>query len=131
MRTPVHFIDVMATLVDVGRASYPSEFGGEKIVPMRGVSIAPLFAGEDIARLEPLFWQWGGGKALRDGRWKLVVQGRNKPWELYDMALDRTEITNLASTHPDRVAALAARWDSWFAATPAKERRKNSKRKKK
>jgi arylsulfatase len=105
----------MATFVDVGNATYPTEFGGEKIVPMQGVSFAPLIRGEKWERGKPLFWQWRKGHAIRDGKWKLVTHG--KKWELYDMDADRTEMTDLATRHPDRVATMSEAWDTWFAST--------------
>jgi arylsulfatase A-like enzyme len=121
-RTPVHFIDLMATFVDLGRANYPKVFGGEKISPMQGVSLAPLFRGETLQRRRPLFWQWGRGRAIRDGNWKLVTHG--KSWQLYDMDADRTEMHNLADAHPDRVTAMTLAWESWYRATPAGKRRR-------
>ena len=35
------------------------------------------------------------------------------PWELYDLAGDGMENTDLASRHPDIVSRLAARWQTW------------------
>lgn len=35
------------------------------------------------------------------------------PWELYDLEADRTEMTDLAGRHSDRVRDLAARWERW------------------
>ena len=39
----------------------------------------------------------------------------NQPWELYDMATDRTEMHNLADKQPEKVKELAARWEAWAA----------------
>ena len=36
-----------------------------------------------------MFWEHEGNAAVRIGKWKLVRESR--PWELYDMELDRTE----------------------------------------
>ena len=38
---------------------------------------------------------------------------RGKPWELYDRNADRTEGNDLASKHPETIAALSAHWDDW------------------
>jgi arylsulfatase len=44
---------------------------------------------------------------------KLVRQGRNGLWELYDMAADRTELNNLAIQFPDQAQALADKSEPW------------------
>ena len=35
------------------------------------------------------------------------------PWELYDLAHDRTETHDLAAAQPDKVKELAAAWQTW------------------
>jgi arylsulfatase A-like enzyme len=112
-REPVHFVDVMATLVELAGANYPVERGGVPVVPMRGESLLPLFAGESLQRETPLFWAWSKGKAVRSGEWKLVSHGG--PWELYDLTTDRTEMRNLAAEHPERVERMSATWTHWRA----------------
>ena len=112
---PGHLIDIMATVVDVTDANYPSNVG-KPIVPMQGVSLAPAFRGKPIRRDRPLFFEHEGNRAVRDGRWKLVARFR-QPWELYDMATDRSELRDLAAQNPARVRRMAAQWDSWAAAS--------------
>ena len=36
-----------------------------------------------------------------------------KPWELYDLAHDRSELADVAARHPDVVADLAHDWQAW------------------
>ncbi len=109
---PGHLIDIMATCVDLAGASYPAEFNGEKIKPLEGVSLAPAFAGRPLARKQPLFWEHESNRAVRDGKWKLVAM-EDKPWELYDVTTDRTEMRDLAAQQPEKVKELAAAWDAW------------------
>ncbi|TDJ66212.1 MAG: arylsulfatase, partial [Planctomycetota bacterium] len=111
VREPVHFVDIMATLVDLAGAQYPTEHSGALVVPMRGASLLPLLAGEPLRRAAPLFWAWSQGKAVREGAWKLVSHGG--PWELYDISADRTEMRNLAAEQPERVERMAAAWTRW------------------
>ncbi len=89
-KQPVHLIDIMATAVDLAGASYPREFDGHAIEPMQGVSLRPAFDGKPLARTQPIFWEHEGNKAVRDGKWKLVLRHR-QPWQLFDMEADRTE----------------------------------------
>jgi arylsulfatase len=102
----------MTTCVDVAGATYPAEKDGDKIQPLEGVSLRPAFAGQAIERSQPLCWEHESNRAIRDGQWKLVAKA-SQPWELYDMAADRTEMNNLAGRQPDKVKELAARWEAW------------------
>jgi arylsulfatase len=113
---PGHLIDIMATAVDISGARYPSEFKGHRILPMEGVSLTPAFRGAPVARIQPIFWQHEGNRAMREGKWKLV-QKHLGAWELYDLESDRTEIHDLAATLPERVAQMTARWDAWAEAS--------------
>jgi arylsulfatase len=53
---------------------------------------------------------------VRDGAWKLLAM-RGGEWERCNIEADRAEMNNLAAKHPDKVTALAARWDEWAART--------------
>ena len=117
---PGHLIDIMATCVDLARAEYPEMRSGQSITPLPGVSLRPAFAGNDLARPEPIFWEHEGNRAVREGEWKLVAKGPAGEWELYDMAGDRSETQNLAAEHPDVVSRLAAAWDRWAERAAAK-----------
>jgi arylsulfatase len=80
---------------------------------VEGESLLPLIAGTgDFRREQPLFWEHEGHRAVRDGQWKLVAE-ENKPWELYDMSVDRGEMNDLAAHHPDRVKQMAAAWQGY------------------
>ncbi len=113
-KQPAHLIDIMATAVDIAGAKYPAQFHGHEILPMEGVSLRPAFAGEPLGRTQPLFWEHEGNKAVRDGAWKLVQKWRG-PWELYDLAADRTEQHNVFADHPEIASRLEAAWTAWAA----------------
>jgi arylsulfatase A-like enzyme len=111
---PGHIIDFMATCVELAGAAYPQEWHGSRIKPMEGISLVPAFQGKPLERAEPLFWEHESNRAVRDGRWKLVAK-EARPWELYDMEQDRTEMHDLAAKHPQQVQRLSAKWDAWAA----------------
>jgi arylsulfatase len=107
-----HFIDVLPTLLDVAGAAYPTQYDGRKILPAAGESFAPVFAGKQIERDQPLFFDWGSGEAVIDENWKLVSY-RGK-WGLYDLQRDRSEISNLYDSKPQTVQRLKAMHKSWL-----------------
>lgn len=109
---PGHLVDLMATCVDISQTKYPATFKDRPITPLAGKSLAPIFRGAKTIDRGYIFWEHEGNKAVRDGNWKIVAR-HNQPWELYDIAADRTELHDLASQHPDRVARLTAAWEKW------------------
>lgn len=111
---PSHLVDIMATCVDLGGGRYPESYKGEKIHPMEGRSLAPLLRGAAPGPVRALFWEHEGNRAVREGDWKLVAKFPGE-WELYNLRDDRTEQKDLAGRFPDRVRALAAKWDAWAA----------------
>ena len=111
--SPGQLPDIMATVLELAGADYPSSYAGHTILPQEGTSLVPLL-GQDQRERGPLFWEHEGNAAVRLGQWKLV---RRYPgaWELYDMERDRTEMRNLATEHPERVSELSGLYDGWAA----------------
>jgi arylsulfatase A-like enzyme len=109
--TPGYLPDIMATIVEVTGVAYPQAYAGRDVLPLEGQSLAPAFDADVIERA-PMFWEHEGNAAVRVGDWKLV---RKFPgaWELYDLQADRTELSDLAATHPERVADMAAQYEAW------------------
>jgi len=100
-------IDATATaleLADVG----PSQ------KRLDGINLMPLLTGKMAEAPErTLFWRVGQKNALLSGNWKLIRDG--KEWQLYDLAHDIGETTNLAAKEPARVQQLTSLWDKWNA----------------
>lgn len=100
--------DFMATCVELGAAEYP-----DGVPPCEGASIVPLLQGHDAPIHEtPIYWEHEGNAAVRWGNWKLVREYQ-KPWELYDISIDRTEMNDLAAAQPDQRDKLIALWEAW------------------
>jgi len=108
---PGQLIDIMATCVDVSGARYPSTYKGHDIQPMEGVSLAPAFEARGLGD-RAIYWEHEGNRAVRRGKWKLVSRHPGG-WELYDMEADRTELNDLASTHPEKLNELKSLYQAW------------------
>ncbi len=108
-----HFIDIMPTILEITGAEYPTEYNGHNITPVKGISLLPVIKKQPIEREEPLFWQWDKGKAVRQGKWKLVSD-ENSPWELYDMSVDKTETNDLIEEYPEVANRLDSLYNNWY-----------------
>jgi len=110
-----HLIDIPPTILEIAGGHSLATWDGEPVRPMHGRSIAPAFARDGAVTRDALFWFHSGNRAIRAGDWKLVAEGANGPWELYDLATDRCESKDLSAKHPERVKDLADRWAAWEA----------------
>ncbi|WP_231617870.1 sulfatase family protein [Novipirellula aureliae] len=53
--------------------------------------------------------------AITEGNWKLILPSGRKSAELYDLASDRAETTNVASSHPEKVQELTKKMNVLIA----------------
>jgi len=95
-----HVMDLMPTFLTAAGASLPEELEGRDLF------------GEGADAPRTLFWEHEGNRAVRRGDWKLVAV-HGGPWELYDLARDRTELRDLAAAEPERVHELSDLYASW------------------
>jgi len=109
-----HIIDILPTFMDLTGAVYPDQIDGRKLKRPVGKSLLPIFKGTKRKGHDVLYWQFGRGKAIRIGDFKLVKYG-NSDWELYDMANDRTELNNLAARFPEKTKKMSQMWETWRA----------------
>jgi arylsulfatase len=110
-----HLIDVAPTILELAGGHWPTRRGNADVPPPPGESLVPVFTKDNSVRHEDLWWFHEGNRALRVGDWKLVSAGKGGPWELYDLAKDRGETTDLAKQFPDRVTEMSARWQQHLA----------------
>ena len=117
-------LDVMPTVLAMaGGAAHPD-------LPFDGIDIGPvLFDGQDVPPRR-LFWTSAGqfwrGAAVRDGRYKLVIDRRTRRAAaaageeivdpepmLFDLEADLGETTDLADDEPQRVKEMMTALERW------------------
>ena len=116
----VSAIDLSPTICRFAGVSVESE--------VDGLDRGDVLLGNASRRDKPVFWQYGhphailkGGKpehqsptfALRDGRWKFMINPDGSEAQLFDLDADEGESTNLVSRHPERAAVMAGQISAW------------------
>lgn len=102
---PAHIIDLLPTAASVSGTLYQ----GVMSLPGRDL-VAQINEGTNEERI--LFFEHQGNRAVRQGKWKLVAFD-DRPWELYDFSVDRTELNDLSGKYPEKVEELNAAWETW------------------
>ncbi|MBD2702265.1 arylsulfatase [Spirosoma sp. BT702] len=109
---PGYLIDIMPTFIEASGATYPAEAKGQKIHPLEGKSLLPVLTKGTRQQHEYMYWEHENMRAIRTGNWKAVgVIG--KPWELYNLEIDRTEQHNVAGEHSELLKKLDEQWNTW------------------
>ena len=123
-------MDVMPTFLDIAGAEFDETVvRGREVVPMDGRSFAaalgdadnPIYGPDDVIAHE-----LHGQRYLLRGNWKILWEQRPinihwddeypdrwNAWQLFNLANDPTEQTNLAAAEPELTAELAALWEQW------------------
>jgi len=102
---PAMFCDVLPTMCAIAGADAPKGIDG--------VSLLPTLTEKGEQKKQPfLYWEfhgYGGQQAVRTGDWKGVRMNLHKglsKLELYDLAKDAGEKTDVAAKHPDIVEKI-------------------------
>ena len=118
-RTAEHaaaFWDLMPTLAELA--------GAEEHLPpdIDCLSFAPALLGQPGQSAAPFqywaFYERGGARALRRGRWKVVQQPMNSAPRLYDLKRDLGESKDLAEARPEVLAELIGLMEEAYQPSP-------------
>ena len=119
---PVSVLDIVPTLLDLAGAKPLQEREGRRLFQPQGYSLRPLIEGRgQFARTSdvPLGMEQFGQTALIKGDWKLrripspIGTGE---WELFNVARDPGEQSNLAKSEPARMKIMLDDWDRYVRA---------------
>ena len=96
-----------------------------------GIDVSQAWRGRRLAGRGPVFWEYGRNDeffrfgpdrspslAVRRDNWKLLVNADGSRTELYDLATDVKEATNLAAAKPDVAKELTTLVMDWRATWP-------------
>jgi arylsulfatase len=121
-----HISDIAPTIMQAAGIEVPDEIYGVEQQPMDGVSM--IYAFNDAAapnRKERQYYEMFGNRAIWVDGWKavtlhanrmpwdvnVVLPFENDEWELYHVAEDFSESTNLAEANPEKLQELIAIFD--------------------
>ncbi len=123
---PVIGTDFYPTILDlIGADSIPEQH-------VDGISLKPLLEGKQLKN-RSLYWHYphygnqGGepSSIIQDNGWKLIHYWEDDRNELYHLASDINEQTNVATKHPDITEQLSSKLNAWLlkvgATMPSKD----------
>jgi arylsulfatase len=112
-----HVNDLVPTVYDALGVEAPAVYHGYEQIPVAGVSLRYSFDDPAAAsHKEVQYFEMMGHRAIYLDGWKAVTRHRpgvpfeDDKWELYHLAEDRSECTDLAADQPERLAQLVERW---------------------
>ncbi|MGI9316032.1 MAG: arylsulfatase [bacterium] len=116
-----HISDIAPTIMEAVGITVPDEYNGVAQQPMDGVSMLYAFSdGTAANKKERQYYEMFGNRAIWVDGWKavtlhanrmpwdvnVVLPFENDVWELYHVAEDFSESTNLAEKHPEKLEEL-------------------------
>jgi len=110
---PGHVIDIMATCLELAGLEYPKNFNGNDITPLQGISLVPLFNGQQDKKHESIYFEHVGNCGMIKDGWKISLHKKIKKWELYNLIEDRCELNDLSDVHPEILFNMGNEWLTW------------------
>ena len=107
-----HLTDIMPTCIEAAGVKYPENYKNKPLRSLRGNSLIPVFKGNKVERKAPVFWEYAGGKAMRQNEWKMVKKNGGE-WELYDLHHDPTELNNLSVSQSGILKKMSVSYQIW------------------
>ena len=98
-------MDLFPTLASIAGATVPAG------LDLDGTNLLGLLTEGGNLPKRTVFWAYRNQSAVRQGPWKLLVQGNQE--RLFNLATDPAEQNDLAPQHPDRVTTMRAALAAW------------------
>jgi len=117
-----HVNDIVPTIYEAVGVTAPDTYRGLEQMPITGTPMNATFDDADAPPTKTVqYFEMMGHRGIYADGWKAVtrhtpgVSFDDDDWELYHLAEDRSECTNLAAEMPEKVAELVELW--WAEAT--------------
>ena len=117
-----HVVDIVPTILECCGIEFPERVNGFEQTPLPGVSMKYSFADAKApTRKETQYYAMLGTRGIWHKGWKAVaVHGptsglsnfERDAWQLFHTDVDRSEATDLAAQHPEKLTELI---NTWFA----------------
>lgn len=127
-RTVGHGVDLLPTIASIVGAAVPDG--------VDGIDLSPAIEGRAVPERPDLYWAYGKEGApkktpqptkerdrappfaIREGEWKLLADFGGTDPQLFDLANDPTETTDLAASRPAIRDRLLGKLNAWLADLP-------------
>lgn len=114
-----HVIDLLPTTLELAKVQAPAQVGGVKQDKIEGISLGYSVANASAPSQHiTQYYEINGTRAIYHNGWKAGALHKSGSafdkdvWELYNVAVDPTETTDLAAKHPEKLKELKALFDS-------------------
>lgn len=136
-QVPAGRVDTSSVIAAVDVLPTVAELAGVILSPnlnLDGENIGDILLGNSRERTKSIFWEWRfrvEGRpidmspmlAIRDGKWKLLMNPDSTRMELYDMDIDPREMNNIVGKTDNEIPSVVQRLSesllTWHATLPA------------
>ncbi len=120
-------VDMLPTLSKMSGVSLPTGYHSD------GVDRSSVFFGKPSERGKDIFWEYGRNDvafkypqgrdkspnlAVRSGDWKLLMNNNGKNVQLFNIATDKNEATDVAAANSQVVDGLKVKLMAWWKEMP-------------
>jgi arylsulfatase len=115
----LHVMDIVPTVLELAGVEHPTTYEGSKVAPVQGKSwVAMLDGSIQSPRTSDdwLGWELFGNRAIRQGDWKISWLYRplgTGDWQLFNLAEDPGEQSDLSGKFPEKRMELVALWNEY------------------
>lgn len=115
----IHAVDIVPTIYDLLEIEPPETINGYLQSPIEGESFAAALTDSTVPGKKTQFYTMLGQRSIYHDGWLATTlhpplsswgNFEKDEWELFHLETDRSQTTNVAADHPERVAELKSLW---------------------